>query len=375
MSRIERIEITLHQLPLDPPYAAAWDRRPRRAFPVAVYRVIDTDGRQGVAAGDAMRGLVDYLHLFVGHDPLDLDRHGAVLANIDFFDGRPWPLELALWDLAGKIEQRPVWRMVGGVSESIRPYASSGSLWPIDEIDDRVEQIVARGFRSLKLRLGRDSIDDDFMALERVKQAAGDRLDLLVDCNQGWRMPWDTHEPWSLQYATDVAAKLEALDVGWMEEPLDRDDLDGLAELRKRTSVPIAGAEMTRHRPTLEALLDRGCLDVFQPDAAVTAGFGWLAHFARRVVAAGHIFSPHTWGAGTVLVANAHLAAGAVGAPVIEFPEDPPGWTVARRDFMLATPLEPAADGMLHLGDAPGFGFELDEERLAATRTDSASYG
>ncbi len=374
MSRIERISISMHQLPLDPPYPAAWDRRPRHAFPVTVYRVIDDEGREGVALGDAMRGLVDYLDLFIGEDPRDLDRHAAVLANIDFFDGRPWPLELALWDLAGKIQGAPVWRLLGGRSDRIRPYASSGSHWSLDDVDDRVEHLVESGFTALKLRFGRHHLTDDLDVFTRVKEVAGDRLQLLVDCNQGWRMPWDVHPPWTLDHATEVARHLEALDVGWMEEPLDRDDLDGMAELRRRTSVPIAGGEMTRDRSTLDSLLERGCLDVFQPDVAVTAGLTWLAPFARRVVDAGHVFSPHTWGSGAVLIANAHLAAGAVAAPVLEFPYDPPLWTVGRRDFALKKPWKPAGDGMLHLGEAPGFGIALDEDRLAATRADTAAY-
>lgn len=374
MSRIERIEVTLHRLPLDPPYHAAWDRQPRRAFPVAVYRVFDSDGRQGVAAGDAMRGLVDYLHLFVGEDPCDLVRHGAVLANIDFFDGRPWPLELALWDLVGHIRDEPAWRMAGGRTQRIRAYASSGSHWSLAEVDDRVGHLLDRGFTALKLRMGRPRLDDDLAVFGRVRDVAGDRLELFVDCNQGWRMPWDTHPAWDVDHAASVAAELEGLDVSWMEEPLDRDDLDGHVELRQRTSIRIAGGEMTRHRPTLDALLDRGCLDVFQPDAAVTAGFGWLVDFATRVAAAGHVFTPHTWGSGAVLMANAHLAAGAVAAPVLEFPEDPPGWTLDRRDFVLQEPIDIDAAGDIVLDDAPGFGLRLDEERLAATRADVATY-
>ena len=61
-----------------------------------------------------MYGFADYESYFIGDDPLDLDRHGAVLANIDFHAGRPWPLDVALWDLAGQIADRPTWQMVGG---------------------------------------------------------------------------------------------------------------------------------------------------------------------------------------------------------------------------------------------------------------------
>lgn len=375
MSRIARIETSLHRLPLDPPFPAAWDRRERRAFPVTVYRVFDEDGRMGVGAGDAMRGLVDYLGLFIGEDALDLGRHSAVLDNVSFFDGRPWPFEIALWDLAGKIRREPVWRMVGGASNRIRPYASSGTHWRIDQVEERTETVLAAGFGALKLRFGRPSLDQDVEVLSAVRELAGHRLELMVDCNQGWRMPWDTHPAWTFEHALALAKRLEALDVYWMEEPLHRADYDGMVRLRDETSVRIAGGEMTREWYEFRTLLERGCLDVFQPDAAVTCGIERLRHFAHEVADAGHTFSPHTWGSGIALVANAHLTAGTVGAPYLEYPFDPPEWTAVRRDFIFTTPFVPDAEGWLSLSDAPGLGIELDEGHLAATRTDSASYG
>ena len=107
VSAIARIEISHHRLPLDPPFPASWDPRPRTAFPVTIVRVVDDAGRVGVGSGDAMYGFADHQRWFIGEDPLDLERHGAVLANIDFHAGRPWPLDVALWDLAGQILDRP----------------------------------------------------------------------------------------------------------------------------------------------------------------------------------------------------------------------------------------------------------------------------
>jgi L-alanine-DL-glutamate epimerase-like enolase superfamily enzyme len=227
----------------------------------------------------------------------------------------------------------------------------------------------------LKLRFGRASLDQDVEILAAVRECAGDRLELMVDCNQGWRMPWDIHPAWTFEHALALARRLEERDVYWMEEPLHRADYGGMARLRAETSVRIAGGEMTREWYEFRTLLERGCLDVFQPDAAVTCGIERLRHFAHEVADAGHTFSPHTWGSGVALVANTHLTAGTVGAPYLEYPFDPPEWTAPRRDFILATPFEPDADGWLTLSDAPGLGVELDEARLMSTRADSASYG
>ena len=73
-----------------------------------------------------MYGFADYESYFIGEDPLDLERHAAVLANIEFHAGRPWPLDVALWDLAGKIADRPLWDLLGGRDRRVRAYASSG---------------------------------------------------------------------------------------------------------------------------------------------------------------------------------------------------------------------------------------------------------
>ena len=92
MARISRIITTHHQLPLEPPFPASWDTRPRTGFLATLVRVFDEDGRMGVGSGDAMLGFSDYEHLFIGQEAMDLDRHHAILMNIDFHAGRPWPL-------------------------------------------------------------------------------------------------------------------------------------------------------------------------------------------------------------------------------------------------------------------------------------------
>jgi L-alanine-DL-glutamate epimerase-like enolase superfamily enzyme len=372
VSIIERIEMSRHRLPLDPHFAAAWDHRPRQAFEVTVIRVYDDEGRMGFGVGDAMAGVVDHLHLFVGHDPTDLDRHGAVLSNIAFHDGRPWPLDTALWDLTGKIRSEPIWQMVGGGTNRIRLYASWGVHRSPAEAAEQGRATVAAGFEALKLRFGRPAgIEADFEVLEAVIDAVDDDVAVMVDCNQGWRMPWDTQEPWTFATALAVAIRLAEHGVTWMEEPLHRGDHSGMAALRSESGMTIAGGEMTRELHEFDLMLAAGCLDVYQPDVVVTGGMGGLAALARRVAEDGKIFSPHTWGSGVALLANAHLTAGTVSAPYLEFPWDPPEWTPDRRDFILSEPIA-MNNGWLELGLAPGLGAHLDEERLSATVQEGA---
>ncbi|HSB86457.1 MAG TPA: mandelate racemase/muconate lactonizing enzyme family protein [Ilumatobacteraceae bacterium] len=377
MSEIVAIEITNHQLPLDPPFPASWDPQPRTKFPVTIVRVRDSEGREGVGSGDAMYGFGDYVRYFIGQAAGDLSRHAAVLANIEFHAGRPWPLDLALWDLAGKHAQQPVWRMLGGVSPRLRVYASSGVSRPVGEMVEMAQRVLDAGFEALKIRFGRPSVEEDLFVVTSIRHSLGDRLTLMVDCNQAWRMPWDTARPWDIDVATSVSRRLEELGVYWVEEPLHRGDYAGYTELRRRVGIKIAGGEMTREPYEFRELLDRDCLDVFQPDCVCTQGISGLAALARRVVAAGKLFTPHTWCNGIGLLANMHLTAGTAGfdgSQWVEFPFDPPEWSLDRRDYPLVTPIGADA-GWVTLSDAPGLGVELDEERLARTASASATFG
>jgi L-alanine-DL-glutamate epimerase-like enolase superfamily enzyme len=365
--RIASVRVTHHRLPLEPPFHASWDTRPRVHFDATIVRVETDTGLQGFGSGDLMLGFAGHEHLFVGEDALAIERHHRVLSHIDFHYGRCWPLDLALWDLAGKIAGQPCWRLLGGLSHRVRAYASSGTLRSPAGLADQAERYLEEGFRALKIRFQRGNWRDDVRALEAVRARIGGRLELLVDCNQGWRMPWDTQSPWSLKDALAVARELERLEVFWMEEPLHRGDYSGMRVLREATEVRIAAGEMTRQLHELRDLIGTGAVDVLQPDAALVGGITGL----RRIAAMAHehhlVFTPHTWTNGMGLTANAHLAAGLADAPFLEYAYDPPEWTLARRDFMMAAPLAADAEGWLTLSDAPGMGYALDERALAAT--------
>ena len=374
MATIARIEITHHQLPLDPPFPASWDTRPRTQFPATIVRVFDDQGRCGVGSGDAMYGFADYERYFIGQDPLDVDRNAAVISNIEFHAGRQWPLDLALWDLKGKIQGEPVWKMLGGFDNKIRAYASSGVHRSITDMVDVAKRARSLGFPALKVRFGRPKLDDDLAVVKAIRSELGSSLELMVDCNQGWRMPWDTATPWNVDHATSVANVLEEHGVYWMEEPLHRGDYAGMAELRKRVGIRIAGGEMTREPYEFRELLERGCFDVFQPDAVCSQGITGLAKLAFDVQKAGKIFTPHTWGNGIGVMANLHLTAGTVGAPFIEFPFDPPEWSTARRDYILTETIEADGDGWIHLSDEPGLGITLNEDVLKQTASKQATF-
>ena len=366
--KIERIEISRHSLTLEPPFAAAWDSRPRRDFIADIVQVYADDGSVGIGSGDSMAGIDDYLDHFIGGDPRDMDRHFKVLDNIAFHVGRPWPLDIALWDLYGKAEGQPVYKLLGGTAGRLRTYASLGVLRSEADMAAQARRLAAAGFPALKIRFQRPDVAEDLAVLAAVRGAVGPDIELMVDCNQGWRMPWDIQPPWTYDRALTVARALEDLGVYWMEEPLHRGDYAGMASLRAATDLMIAGGEMTRELHELRTLVERRCLDVLQPDCVLTGGITGLHRVGLFAKHNGVVFTPHTWGNGIGLMANLHLAAGLGGAPYLEFPYDPPDWTPERRDFPLALPLFPDAHGFVTVPDAPGLGIELNEELLERTR-------
>lgn len=368
--KITAIEITQHQLPLDPPFRPSWSSRPRTRFDATIVRVHTDEGLTGIGSGDYMLGFAGHEHLFVGEDPLRLERHFRVLDHIQFHYGRCWPLDLALWDLAGKIAGQPCWRLLGGLGHRLPCYASSGTLRSGPDLADLAERVIARGYRAMKIRFRRGDWREDVGALEAVRARVGDRLELMVDCNQGWRFPWDTMAPWTFKDALAIGRELERLAVYWMEEPLHRADRAGMRRLREALDLRIAGGELNREMAELRDVVSEGCLDVVQPDVVSVGGITGLAKIAALSAEHNVTFTPHTWGNGIGLLANAHLVAGTSDPSFLELPWDPPEWSPERRDFMLTRPVEVDAEGCLVLGEAPGLGFELDEDALRRTQVE-----
>jgi L-alanine-DL-glutamate epimerase-like enolase superfamily enzyme len=366
--KITDIQVTRHTIALDPPFCPSWDTRPRTKFTAFITRVRTDAGVEGIASGDDMLGFDRFKELFIGKNPLDLERHHRILSNMSFHYSRYWPLDLALWDIAGKVAGLPVWRLLGGSTGKVRLYASSGTLRDPAALAGQAQRFVDEGFAAMKLRFHRGDWRADIEALAAVRTKVGVNLELMVDCNQGWRMVWDDEEPWKLKDALTVARELERLGVYWMEEPLFRGDWKGMKALKDMTGVRLAVGEMNRELYEFRHLIEERAVDILQPDAALAGGITGLRRIAAMCEEAGLMFTPHTWSNGVGMIANAHLVAALSNAPFMEFPYDPPEWSVARRDFMMAKKYD-AQRGYIDLGDDPGFGIAYDEKVLAETRT------
>lgn len=362
--KITRIRLDRIVEPLDPPFPAAWDPVPRRSFTATIVRVETDAGVVGVGSGDTMDGFEAYADLFVGCDPLAIARHVRVLETIAFHAGRCWPLEAALWDVMGQVAGLPVATLFGGATDALPAYASCGVLLPAPERAQVALRLREEGFRALKIRIDPRQLETGLAAVTATRAAVGDTMEIMVDLNQGWRMAGDPTPSIDPVAARRAADRLRELDILWLEEPLAGSDLRGLAELRAATGVRIAGGEMARTQAELLDALDADAFDVYQPDVVLAAGMLRTRTIAEVALARNRWFTPHTWTNGIGLLANLHVVAGVGGGPFVEFPYDPPHWTPERRDPMLAEPVRPDADGLLHVPVAPGLGIVLDEAAI-----------
>jgi D-galactarolactone cycloisomerase len=366
--RIAGIEVRRYAYPLDPALRVAWDPAPRRAVEASLVIMRSDDGLEGYASGDRLPDAPLLERLLVGVDPMRPEVVREICETVDFHGARPWIAEVAIWDLAARALGQPLWRLLGGRSERLLAYASSGEPVDAGERTRRVAALREQGVRAVKLRFHQADWRRDVELVERVRDEVGPGVELMVDANEGWRMAGDREARWDVATASQCARALEPLGVYWLEEPLRTDDVEGYATLRRRTSLRIAAGEMVRGAFEARDLIVRGGVDVVQPDAVLAGGLGGCRRIAALADLCGRTFTPHTWSNGLGLLANLHLALAVSTCPYVEVPLDPPGWTPERRDWLLPAPLEIAPDGTIAPPAGPGLGVTPDLDALEAHR-------
>jgi D-galactarolactone cycloisomerase len=366
--RIASIETRRYVFPFEPPLRVAWDPVPRESQEATVVVVRSDDGVEGCASGDALPDRALLERLLVGVDPFRTEVVHELCATVDFHHGRPWTAEAAVWDLVGRALDTPCWRLLGGRSERLVAYASNAELLSAEERVARVVALRDAGVRAAKIRFHHEDWREDVAAVEAVRDAVGPAFELMVDANQGWRMPGDLEPRWDVATAAQCARALEPLDVYWLEEPLRTEDVDGYRALRSRTDLRIAAGEMVRGLHEARDLIVHGGVDVIQNDVVLAGGFTGCRRVAALADLHGRAWSPHTWSNGYGLVVNLHLALAVSTCPFVEVPYDPPGLTAERRDWLLPQTLEIAPDGTIAPPDGPGLGVVPDFDALEQWR-------
>jgi L-alanine-DL-glutamate epimerase-like enolase superfamily enzyme len=368
--KITGIETRVYRYPLEPPFRAAWDPVPRTEQLATVVRVTTDEGIVGVASGgDGLPDRALLEQLLVGVDAFRTEAVREVCETVDLHGGRPWAVEVAVWDAVGKALGTPLWRLLGGRNERLVAYASTGELLEPAARVERCLELREQGVRALKLRFHRPDWRDDVAVVAAVRDAVGPELELMVDANQGWRMPGDRAVTWDVATAARCARELDALGVYWLEEPLRTDDPDGYRALRALTGVRLAAGELVRSAAEARDLVMAG-VDVVQSDVLFVGGIGGCRRIAALADLHGRSWSPHTWSNGLGLVANLHAALAVSTVPFVEVPLDPPAWSAGRRDWLLPEGVEIAADGTVAPPDGPGLGVELDLDALERWRAD-----
>jgi D-galactarolactone cycloisomerase len=311
---IDRVEAFVVEQRLESPfYFSQWEYD-RRA--ICLVRVATQDGAYGWGEGygpaRVVQAGVQFLApLIEGQDPLheatlwqimhrrsqDYARRGVLVAALSAID-------IALWDLKGKLLGQPVSILLGGRRrDRVRVYATGMYFSPGPDLPSRLaaeaQGYVRQGFGALKMKVGL-GVRQDAENVRAVRAAIGPEVRLMVDANHAFSRP----------EALALAREIELLDISWFEEPLSPEDYEGYAELRTRTAIPIAGGECEHLCAGFRHLVAGRCVDVAQPDICAAGGLTE----ARRIVALAHAFgtnvTPHCWGTGIAFAAALHLASG-----------------------------------------------------------------
>lgn len=371
--KITRIDLWLVSIPLSAEFRPAWipgfHQRENR---FTLVRLVTSSGIEGYSAvqcmGGELAGLGGLLGSYLlGERADDIPSIRQRIREMGYLGWRVGWLEPACWDIIGKAASKPVYQLLGGKPGKVRLYASTGS---VREVAYRAEEIAARvgeGFDAVKLRVHDPDPAQDIAHILDTRRAVGDDVILGVDANQGWRVAMIADAPrWDLQRATDFCLAAGDAGLAWVEEPLPMDAYADLAALRSLSPVPISGGELnSQGLPEFEVMLEKGCFDIYQPDAVFTGGIAATWDTIRRIEAAGAQYSPHTWTNGIGFAINLQLFGAYPGRDEkrLEYPLDPPGWVPEGRDGLLGEPWRHER-GWLQLPERPGLGFDIDPAAL-----------
>ena len=377
--KIAAIRTIALSAPVDPPYASASGVQSRRG---GLLVEVETDtgivgiGEAGLGGGATATVIEkDLAPMLVGEDPLMIEglwqrmfartrqygRRGVVMQGISGID-------IALWDIAGKVAKMPVYKLLGACRDRVEAYASGGFYQEGKSAADlagEAEGYRARGFRGMKMKIGRNPStqthlrelignkgfcevepEEDLARVVAVRQALGPHAKLMVDVNCAW----------SPAFAIEMGRAMEPYNLYWIEEPVATDDIEGSARVADALATPIAGYETEMGLYAFRELISRGAVDIVQLDIAWSGGFSEGRRIAAYAGAHHRMVAPHAFAGAVLLVASLHFAAAIPNGLVLEWDQNPN----AIRDELLKEPLRLESDGTVKLPERPGLGIELD---------------
>lgn len=337
---------------------------------VVLVRVRTNDGLEGIGEADAspevVKAIVDapYSHnvacglreILVGENPLENERLWQKMYRRTQYFGRSSvtiaamsAIDMALWDLKGKLFQQPIHALLGGKQhERILAYASILFGRDGNATRDLARKWTKAGYKAVKFGwepMGQ-SESLDLELVQGAREGLGPENILLVDAGCVW----------DARTALKRAHSFAQFNPGWLEEPLRPNDVDGYVWLRDRSPVPIAAGEAECGRESFRPLIDRHALDVYQVDLS-RCGFTDAAYIRARVEEIGARLCNHCYTSPVTVAASLHWLSTCRDAFIFEdCVEDSPMRTQLTREKVHAT------DGWIDVPKGPGLGVTLDED-------------
>ena len=193
-------------------------------------------------------------------------------------------IDIALWDLKGKILGQPVHKLLGGHRDTVAAYGSSVSLHASeDELVAIYSGYVEAGFKMVKMKVGMRDSNVDIARVKLIRETIGPNVDLALDVNSGW----------SLNAALRMCDRLEPYNIYWLEEPLPPDEIDNHVKLARETSIPIAVGETHATKWEFKELMEREAIDIVQADIVRCGGVTEWVKIAAIADAYGLPMCPH----------------------------------------------------------------------------------
>jgi L-alanine-DL-glutamate epimerase-like enolase superfamily enzyme len=320
----------------------------------------------------------------IGEDPREIERlweqmhqraykharGGIVIAAMSGID-------IALWDLRGKMTGMPLWRLLGGYRRRVPAYATGGFYAEgkgVRELVAEMEGYCRHGFRAVKMKVGRNSdvegsplramahrgvcevrLAGDLERVRAVRGAVGPDVRVMIDANGAWDVPT----------AVAMGRALEPQDLYWYEEPVCPDDVRGSADVAAKVAIPVAGYETcTYGRIGFRDYIHAGAVHFVQPDVAWAGGLTECLKIAHMAQAWHLPLAPHIHGSAVAVAAAVHLLGAVPNASMAEmvFPAHP---LMAE---LVQEPLVVDRTGHIELSDRPGLGVTLDPKVVAKYR-------